>query len=69
MERLNKAVTDIEVLKNRTKVSENRIKDVEGEIKDIHYELKGIARFQTKIATIHSVLMIAAPLTIQLLLG
>ena len=69
MDMLNKAVTDIEVLKNRTKVSENRIKDVEGQIKDIHYELKGIARFQTKIATLHSILMVAAPLTIQLLLG
>lgn len=66
---LNKAVTDIEVLKNRTKVSENRIKDIESDLKDIHYELKGISRFQAKIATYHSILMIAAPLTIQLLLG
>tara|TARA_R110002110_G_scaffold19901_2_gene81489 strand:- start:448 stop:660 length:213 start_codon:yes stop_codon:yes gene_type:complete len=68
-DKLNRVVTDVEVLKNKNEVSQHRIKTVEGDIKGIHIELKHMGQRSERISAGIAVLVIIAPLVIQVVLG
>jgi predicted nucleic acid-binding Zn-ribbon protein len=68
-EKLNRVVTDVEVLKNKNEVSQHRIKNIEGEIKGIQGEIKHMAQRSERISAGIAVLVVLAPLVIQVVLG